>query len=297
MLREAGVDARLVLVRTRRNGAIEGQPASLAVFDHAITYVPELKMYLDGTAEHSGTTELPTEDQGVSVLLVGPDGAELTKTPVLTAEQNQRTRTLAVQLEADGSARVSGAEEVRGAEAAGYRDYYQSEGTRAERFERNLGGIYPGVELLEQKFEQLQELEQPVRYTYKIRVPRFGLWDGSELRFSPSALGDLVRSMARSPTRIQPLDLASSSAYIEERAVTLPRGMKLVAMPEGGEVSSAWGKLSLHYAHERDVVKVRTEFWLTRARVAPKEYPDFRRWVEAADQLLRQRVGLQRGEP
>jgi transglutaminase-like putative cysteine protease len=297
MLREAGVDARLVLVRTRRNGAIEGVPASLAVFDHAITYVPELDMYLDGTAEHSGTTELPTEDQGVTVLLVGPEGAELRKTPVLSAEQNQRTRTLAVQLEADGSAHVNGAEEVRGAEAAGYRDYYQSEGTRSERFERNLGGIYPGVELLDQRFEKLHELEQPVRYSYKIKVPRFGLWDGSELRFSPSALGDLVRNMARSPTRLQPLDLASSSAYVEERQVTLPRGMKLTAMPEGGEVTSAWGKLSLHYAAERDVVKVRTEFWLTRARVAPKEYPDFRRWVEAADQLLRQRVGLQRGEP
>ncbi len=297
MLREAGVDARIVLVRTRRNGAIDGEPASLAVFDHAITYVPELDLYLDGTAEHSGTTELPTEDQGVTVLLVGPNSAELRKTPVLSAEQNQRTRKLAVQLEADGSASVNGSEEVRGSEAAGYRDYYQSEGTRAERFERNLGGIYPGVELLEQKFEALSDLEEPVRYSYKIKVPRFGLWDGSELRFSPSALSDLVRNMARSPTRVQPLDLASSSAYVEERAVTLPRGMKLTAMPEGGEVSSEWGKLTLRYAAERDVVKVRTEFWLTRARVAPKEYPDFRRWVQAADQLLRQRVGLQRGEP
>ncbi|HKP55752.1 MAG TPA: DUF3857 domain-containing protein [Polyangiales bacterium] len=297
MLREAGIDARIVLVRTRRNGAIDGEPASLAVFDHAITYVPELDMYLDGTAEHSGTTELPTEDQGVSVLLVGPDGAELRKTPVLPAEQNQRTRTLAVQLEADGSAHVEGAEEVKGAEAAGYRDYYQAEGTRAERFERNLGGIYPGVELLDQRFEALQELESPVRYSYRIRVPRFGLWDGSELRFSPSALSDLVRNMARSPTRLQALDLASSSAYVEERKVTLPRGMRLGALPEGGEVSSAWGKLTLRYAAERDVVKVRTEFFLTRARVAPKEYPDFRRWVEAADQLLRQRVGVQRGEP
>lgn len=297
MLREAGVAAKLVLVRTRRNGAIEGQPASLAVFDHAITYVPELDLYLDGTAEHSGTSELPTEDQGVTVLRVGPDGAELTKTPVLAAEQNRRTRLLSVQLEADGSAKVDGSEEVSGSEAAGYRDYYQAEGTRAERFERNLGGLYPGVQLLEQKFEQLHRLEEPVRYKYRIKVPRFGMWDGRELRFSPSALSDLVRSMARAPKRVQPLDLTSSSAYVEEREVTLPRGMRPTAMPEGGEVTSAWGKLSLRYAAERDTIKVRTEFWLTRARVAPSEYPDFRRWVEAADQLLRQRVGVSRGEP
>mgnify|MGYP006172691381 CR=1 FL=1 len=45
-----------------------------ALYRWMLTYVPELDLYLDGTAEHSGTTELPTEDQGVTVLLVGPDG-------------------------------------------------------------------------------------------------------------------------------------------------------------------------------------------------------------------------------
>ena len=61
MLREAGIDARIVLVRTRHNGAIGEQPASLPSFDHAIAYVPELDLYLDGTAEHSGIDELPVK--------------------------------------------------------------------------------------------------------------------------------------------------------------------------------------------------------------------------------------------
>jgi transglutaminase-like putative cysteine protease len=295
MLREAGIDARVVLVRTRRNGAIDTVPASLAVFDHAITYVPELDMYLDGTAEHSGTTELPSQDQGVMVLLVGPDGAELRHTPFLSVEQNRRTRALSIALEADGSARLDGREEVVGSDAAGYRQYYQAEGTRAERFERTLGTIYPGVELMSQSFESLAELETPVRYSYRIRVPRFGRFDGATLQVAPSVLSDLVRSMARSPTRKQPLDLGSSSTYVEERQFSAPSGMRFSAVPEGGEVSSAWGKLSLHYAAEGGGLKVRTEFLLTRVRVSAAEYPAFRRWVEAADQLLRQRVGLSRG--
>ena len=64
MLREAGVDARLVLRAHRPNGAIAPEPASLAVFDHAIAYVPSLDLYLDGTAEHSGTRELPAGRSG-----------------------------------------------------------------------------------------------------------------------------------------------------------------------------------------------------------------------------------------
>ena len=61
-------------MRTRRGGRLDPQPASLAVFDHAIVYVPKLDRYLDGTAEFSGTRELPVQDQGVMVLRVGPRG-------------------------------------------------------------------------------------------------------------------------------------------------------------------------------------------------------------------------------
>jgi hypothetical protein len=71
--------------------------------------------------------------------------------------------------------------------------------------------------------------------------------------------------------------------------------MQFSSIPKGGEVSSAWGRLSLSYAAERGALKVRTEFALTKVRVTPEEYPEFRRWVEAADQLLRQRVGVSRG--
>jgi hypothetical protein len=265
------------------------------VFDHAITYVPELDMYLDGTAEHSGITELPSEDQGVMVLLVGPEGAELRKTPVLPADQNVRTRNLTIALQTDGSARVEGNEQVTGSDAAGYRQYYEAEGTRAERFERSLGTIYPGVELMSQKFESLSQLETPVRYSYRIRVPRFGRFDGATMQVAPSVLNDLVRGMARAPTRKQPLDLGSASTYIEERLFSAPSGMRFSSLPPGGEASSPWGKLKMSVAADGGELKVRTEFSVQRARVSAEEYPEFRRWVEAADQLLRQRIGLSGG--
>jgi len=295
MMREAGVDARIVLLRTKRNGAIDAAPASLSVFDHAITYVPELDLYLDGTAEHSGTSELPAEDQGVMVLLVGPNSAELRTTPVFTPEKNRRTRGLSIALENDGSARVEGREEVIGSDAAGYRQYYESQGTRAERFERSLGAIYPGVELVSQSFEPLQHLESPVRYAYRIKVPRFANPDGSGMQVAPSVLSDLVRNMARAPKREQPLDLGSPNTYVEERTFTPPKGMTWSTVPQGGAAESEFGKLQLQYEPDGSKLKVRTEFVLKRARIAPNEYPAFRRWVDAADQLLRQRIGLSRG--
>ncbi len=53
-----------VVVRTGNKGDIETTPASLAPFDHMIAYVPSLDIYLDGTAEYTGSTELPAMDRG-----------------------------------------------------------------------------------------------------------------------------------------------------------------------------------------------------------------------------------------
>jgi len=60
MLKEIGVDACMAVIRMKSRGKIEPEPASLAVFNHAICYIPKYDLWLDGTAEYSGTGELPT---------------------------------------------------------------------------------------------------------------------------------------------------------------------------------------------------------------------------------------------
>ncbi len=295
MMREAGIDARIALVRTRRNGDIAELPASLAVFDHAIAYVPSLDLYLDGTAEHSGATELPNMDQGVTVLVVGPIDARLARTPVLEAAKNRRERTLTVQLAADGSAVVEGTEEVRGADASGYRDRYEAAGTRDDRFERQLGTIFPGADLLSQQFSELGDREAPIRFSYRANVPQLARRDGDELRLEASVVGDLVRSLARTPTRRFPLDLGGTNAYVERRVVRLPAGMRVSELPTGGEAVSRFGALRLTIEQGAGGVTARTELEITRDRIAPNEYGDFRAWVERADALLRQRISLRGG--
>ena len=295
MFHEAGIDAHIVLLRTRRNGAITDLPASLAVFDHAIAYVPALDLYLDGTAEHSGATELPQGDQGVTVLHVWPEGAELRRTPVLPPDQNFRERHMELQLAADGSAVVNVHERVVGAGAQQYRSTYAAEGTRAERFERALRGLFPGLTLEEQNFNHLDDLEQPVEYSYRARVPQMARRDGANLRLAPSVMTDLLRGFAAQPTRRMPLDLGGTSRYVEERTIHLPAGFTAGRLPTGGVAESPFGKLSLTVEANGRTVQARTELELRRDRIPPDDYPAFRTWVESADALLREQLTLEGG--
>ena len=294
MFEEAGIDAHVVLTRTRRNGNINDLPASLAIFDHAIAYVPELDLYIDGTAEHSGVAELPQMDQGVTVLHVWPEGAELRRTPVLPPEQNRRERSLELRLAQDGSGTVRAREVVIGGGAAGYRSTYQAEGTREDRLERSLRGLFPGLQLESQSFENLDTLEAPIRYRYAADVPQLAQRDGERLRMPPSVLDDLTRSMARSSRRRHVLDLGGTSSYVEERTVQLPGGMRVGEVPAGGNAESPFGKLTMTVEQSGRQVQTRTEFEIRKDRITPEEYPAFRRWVQEADEILRQRITVER---
>ncbi len=295
MLREAGIDARIVLTRTRPNGEIADQPASLAVFDHAIAYVPELDLYLDGTAEFSGIDDLPQMDQGVVVLRVGPDDVSLARTPVLEPDQNRRERRVAITLSADGSGTVRVSEQVRGVEAPGYRSRFQAEGLRAERLERQMRGLFPGLELTSSRFANLDQFHQPVSLDFEARVPQLAVRDGRLLRLASTTLGELAQSLAPSSNRRLPLDIGLRSSYVEERRVRVPAGYRVDDLPDGGTAESAFGRLTIEIRRDGAEVVTRTELAVRRDRIAPGEYAAFRRWVQEADALLRQRLTLAPG--
>jgi len=58
-LREIGVPATLVIVRTRRGGDLAAYPASLACLRYALAYVRKYDLWLDGTPSTRATSESP----------------------------------------------------------------------------------------------------------------------------------------------------------------------------------------------------------------------------------------------
>ncbi len=300
MLREAGIEARLVLLRTRRNGALSDLPASLSVFDHAIAYVPELDLYLDGTAEFSGIEDFPEMDQGVTVLVVGPDAsgevhAELRRTPVLPPERNHHARTLNVTLSADGSGRIRAIETIRGNGAPWFRNTFQATGTREERLETWFRSVMPGADVTETRFDHLDDFDTPVTFSFEAAVPSIAQRDADGLRIAGSVLSDLTRAVARLERRAIALNLGATESYVEDRTITLPAGFSVADLPDGGEARSAYGHVLMRVSAEGRQVTAHTELSIAVDTVPPDEYAAFRAWVTAADAILRQRIVLAGG--
>lgn len=290
MFREAGIESDIVLIRTRRNGAIEDAPASLSVFDHAIAYVRELDLYLDGTAEHSGLRELPSEDQGTTVLHVAEDRVEHRYTPVDRADRNITAREVELELAADGSASFNVLERVKGIDAASLRSQYQAEGTRRERLERRAQGYYTGAKLESFEVSDVFDRNRPVELRYRGEAPQVANASGDELRLRATSIGSLGRILAPSARREHPLDLGIPSIYEERIRVSIPKGKAVLSLPDAAEIKSEFGEFRLSARELEGVVEIELSLRFDKDKIPTDAYAAFRAWIEEVDQSVQQQI-------
>jgi tetratricopeptide (TPR) repeat protein len=292
LLREVGVDAELVLVRTRRGGRLEPQPASLAIFDHAIVYVPKLDRYLDGTAEFAGFSELPADDQGVTVLRVtAGGGGTLTETPIFPSSASRVERRWTAAVSPSGDATVDEQLAIRGQAAPNWRSHYQTAGERAERYGRVWTGRFPGARLTAVDMPRIADRNAPVTVRAQIAVPRFGrLTAGGALQLPVTGRdGDYVRTYARLSTRRQDLVLAYPWQHEEELAYRLPAGWRLApGTSPSRTIESPFGRFSFTIEVEGTLVRVKSALDVTRARIAADDYLRFRSFLGEIDAALAQ---------
>ncbi|MGZ5957070.1 MAG: DUF3857 domain-containing protein [Myxococcaceae bacterium] len=292
LLEVSGVDSRIVLLRMRQLGAIPAEPASLAVFNHAIVYVPALDWYLDGTAEFHGATELPIPDRRASVLIVEPGGkSRFTLTPEARPEDNVTDVQLDLALLAGGAAEVKGESRVRGSAAPEYRRSYQSAATRRTTFEQGWAQTFPGLSVDKVSISDPNRLDQDVALDYELSIPRYAEVGGDTLRFLPfGSRRGYVETYAGLAERRGDLVLDGPSVSRFTFRYRLPPGWSVDALPPDVTTENGFGRLHVAYAVEQGVLVCRGELIFTRDRISAGEYPAFRAFVAQVDQTFARKV-------
>lgn len=288
MLKELGINATIVILRTGLRGDFGTDVASLAPFDHAIAYVPSLDLYLDGTAEFTGSTELPSMDRGALAIQINEGKPKLVHLPVPDEKQSIGSKRIEATLAADGSAQIDWKMDVSGSNASSWRQRYHAKATQKQRVQEDLSNELPGVEITDVKTNDLDDVEQKVSLKAKGKAPSLARKDGESWTVPVGAREHLVRAYAALSSRKRDLRIQALSTQENESVMKLPAGAKITSAPRAADGKSAFGYYKVETETNGSTVRVKTTVALTKPRIAATEYPAFRSFCEQADRDLGQ---------
>ncbi len=288
LLEALGIDSRLVLLRMRRLGRMPEKPASLAVFNHAILYVPRYDLWLDGTASYSGSRDLPGEDRGATVLVVNPgEPARFATIPEGRPEDNERASRYDVALSADGSAVVSGEARIAGIHAVSYRRVYAAEHDRRAQLEQAMSRTFPGLTVKNVTVSDLGRLEDDVRMRFSLALPRLADREGDGLRFLPFG-GSHRYAASLAPLSSRRFDLVVGEPWETRLAYryALPGGFAASELPAPTRLDAPFAAFEASYRREEGAVVAEARIAMKRGRVTAGEYPAFREFLSQMDRAL-----------
>jgi transglutaminase-like putative cysteine protease len=294
MLKELGIQSTIVIVRTGLKGDFETYPASLAPFDHAIAYVPSLDLYLDGTAEYTGTTELPAMDRGALALQVNEGQPKLVHLPDPPASASVTARKVEVSEAADGTTQVDWRLTVTGAAAGSFRQRYHVASSRKERLVEDLSGELAGLTVAQIEANDLDDIEQPVNLHVRARSHELARREGETLSFPVGPRVHLVRDWAPLSERRLDVRLHAKATTVSDWTIHVPTGMHVTTAPVPAEAVTPFGSVRVVTEVSGAVVHTVTTVTLDQTRIPASDYLAFRAFCEAGDRLLGQRLVVSR---
>ncbi len=295
LLKEIGVDACMAVVRTKSKGAIEPEPASLAIFDHVICHIPKYDLWLDGTAEYSGSREFPYEDQGTCALVVGKGIRRFVTTPVLPSDHNVISDAYQAEILPNGAIQFALTRESAGQYASYFRKSYLEEKDRENALARAWGTTLPNVRFSDIRFDDLRQLEKPVRYSFKALAPNYAVTDASGSMAFSCLIGKLNLTRRFAPLSKRKLDLVMDFPWSAQASVkfSLPPGYKVLSLPQDIHLQTDFGKCDVESSSpDASSVNVGLRFSLDVTRIRPDQYDAFREFCRLVDEKHDEKIRI-----
>jgi tetratricopeptide (TPR) repeat protein len=292
MLGALGIKATPVIVRTANKGDIEPAPASLAPFDHMIAYVPDLDVYLDGTAEYTGELELPAMDRGALALQVNEGNAKLVHLPEPPASDSVSIHKVDATLAGDGTALLDWRADVTGVEASEWRVRFHADATRKQRVQQMIAAILPGSTVTGVEAGNLEDVEEKVTMHVKGKAPQFARLSDGTLDVPLGRKEHMVRDYASLATRKLDVRFYTQWTQVDDWTVKLPAGAKLKNTPSAAKGAGPFGSYEVTVESSPAMLHVKTTVTLGKTRILVSEYPAFRAWCEEVDRAMGQRASV-----
>ena len=235
------VPARMVMVRTADLGPVANDLAVLEVFNHAIVYLPEDDLWLDGTATGHALYPPPAMDQDALVLVI--DGAE--SRPQTTPAVGAGRSTIRFLLEPGQGSEINVTINTRDSGEAADRRRARFAGSRdPQRFARWMQEQFPGVQLTGEPTLQIVPSRDPTIVEVTGTVARGALASGGGIRTFPGTLAWSAR-MVPGGSRSGPMQINVRPNL--EWILQVDLGRPPEDLPESVQLDSEFGSLRIEY--------------------------------------------------
>ena len=290
LLRAVGVPAEFAMVRTRSAGAVAAEAYSIQLFNHAVAYVPELNLYLDGTAEYAALGELPPDDQGATAMTVDAEGKATRRTvPFSPPESNRVSREVRAQLDRNGKVEFSSQMKFEGYFAAEQRRSCESNDL-AGNYQATLAQFYPTVKIAHAVAAGTARASREVDLKIEGSIDAAHGEHEVTLRSSLNTAG-LTGKYAPERVRRNPVLVPVTPSEREVFDYELPEGAEAV-VPADTKLLTNFGSVEVRYARDGRKLRVETYTELVPLTVETKDYAAFRAFCKAADEALQREVRI-----
>ncbi len=298
MLEEAGIEAKIALVRVRDYGRVNMDLPSLHIFNHAIVYVPlekEKGIWLDGTAQFYALEELPSGDQGTVAYHIRDGQGEFKEIPIFSAQDNLQKYVNEIELREDGAAKVKREVFLKGQRSAGVRLDYLVAAKRKEKLEEFWNTRYAGTRVGEYQFSNLEDLDIPVEFEYWLYIPQLAKKTDDFLSFKPLLIEmNLTEDYAPHAVRKHVLKIGYPWRREWEVEYRIPDGFMVDRVPQDHQTTADFGSFSIEYEVEEKIIKCQIKLELSVTEVATSDYAQFREFCQSVDEKTEKEILLKR---
>lgn len=296
LLRSVGIESTPALINAERAYRLPDTPLS-GLFDHVITYVPSLQLFLDSTSRFTPMGLLPSGLKDKPVVLTAT--GEVMRTPTDNAEFDKSVAKVKMVLHEDGS--ITGSSEVQHHgyfEILSRQRTYATQNTPAHEVatralakfnESGTGKIkHPDPRALETPWiVQADFTLDPVVNLPGVAAMTIpvGLTYGKMMTFSAS----------RAPAERRFPVACGSSAHVEHIELTLPTGTRVTRIPQDVQFKSESLSYSSSYRMEESKLVVERRFSGQRHKTicGPADDLEWNRFAASLKRDVRQQVFLE----
>ena len=287
MLKELGIPAEIVLIRTRDSGEIDVELPSLGLFNHAIAYIPDVDgkpIYLDGTAEFNAFDELPSDDQNVKVFTVYDSKGTFRDVPLFRADANTCSSFTNLNIDLTGKATGKRSLDYSGNYAPTIRYTYLNKAKANDTIERWLNYLYPGSKVTNINMPDFKDLDTKTAFDYEFEIPKIANIAQNKMRLKTVFMPNrFTQTYAKLAERKHDLILDYPRKIVQSVTYNLPDGMKFISVPENSEIKTSFGEFKITFIKNEKSLKIDEEVRINVVRVNKNDYPSFRKFLNEID--------------